>query len=144
MKKKISFGTRNRYSYHLTFTCALLFLAHRRGSNLYLQGSFLTMSWYDSGECKTNTIPNLISPDVHFDILCLFSDAQVENVGNPKNCENRKRAEKSKQSSKKLCQIRRRTELCMRDMATWPIVIFIVWRLLHIEIWPFLSNLWYC
>jgi hypothetical protein len=38
-------------------------------------------------KCKTNTLPN-----AHFDYSSLFSDAQIEKVGNPKtkkqnNCE---------------------------------------------------------
>jgi hypothetical protein len=49
--------------------------------------------------------------------LILFSDAQAEIVGNPKTkCKNCKRAEKTKQSTMKMSQIRRIIELCFREI----------------------------
>jgi hypothetical protein len=34
-------------------------------------------------ECKNKYVTNFDAPDVHFDYLSLFSDAQAEKVGNP-------------------------------------------------------------
>jgi hypothetical protein len=52
---------------------------------------------------------------MHFDNLCLFSDAQAEKFGNPK-CSDCKDPGKSQQNAVKWNQIHRRIELCMREI----------------------------
>jgi hypothetical protein len=64
-------------------------------------------------------VNNFDAPDAHFNHSSLFSDAQVEKVGNPekKICENSKSHRmKTEESAMKLNQIRRRIELCLREM----------------------------
>jgi hypothetical protein len=63
-------------------------------------------------KCKTN----FDAPDAHFDYWSLFSDAQVQKVGNPKkkNVKTERAVGWNPKSTMKLSQIRRRIELCLR------------------------------
>jgi hypothetical protein len=75
-------------------------------------------------QCKTKLllrikyVTNFDAPDVPFDYSSLFSDAQVEKFGNQweKMWNWKSRRMKTKLSAIKLSQIRRRIELCLREI----------------------------
>jgi hypothetical protein len=65
-------------------------------------------------KCKTKKLPIFR----HFDCSSVFSGSQVEKIGNPgQKCENWKNHRmKNNKSAMKLSQIRRRIEICLREI----------------------------
>jgi hypothetical protein len=55
----------------------------RRGQKMHTPAGMFTKLSYD-----VEYVTNFNAPDAHFDYSSLFSDAQVEKVGNPEKSEN--------------------------------------------------------